>query len=341
MRYAAFLALFAFLFCPSFAENISPPPILDSGEWMLGLYTPSGALPQDSIVGVAYSAGDGKEYGTVLAAKGSELAFYPAAAPTHAKITYDLPSTPALDYVWEGNWNFAYQNAKIILKPVADLAGTISNADGTPSSGANVEVSCPGGYSANATASQAGSFSFASVPAGKCSISANSSAGNAASAFDISAGEFKTVDLKLSQTGANLGIIAIVLIGAIALCWFFFILQRKQKTSKPKAAAAKKQKPLAISAPKRAPSSAVQPSAPSSRQKDLLSTLDAKEKSIVEFVQKSHPAAVKASKIRNALLIPKTSLTRTLQSLERKQFLELKKDGSRLHVKLHEFFAKE
>jgi DNA-binding MarR family transcriptional regulator len=77
---------------------------------------------------------------------------------------------------------------------------------------------------------------------------------------------------------------------------------------------------------------------PSKRQLDLLATLDEKERKIVQYVQHHAPSSVRVSRMRRDLLIPKTSLTRTLSALERKQFLSLGKVGFRAHAELHKFY---
>ena len=60
----------------------------------------------------------------------------------------------------------------------------------------------------------------------------------------------------------------------------------------------------------------------------------------MEYVQHHAPASVRVSRLRRDLLIPKTSLTRTLFALERKQFLKLEKIGSRQFAVLHDFYRK-
>lgn len=331
MRAIPFAAL-VLLACLAFAQEASPPPILDSGEWNLELYTAQGQLPPDSIVWISYSVAEGKEFSTVLASKGMESSFYPAKTPSKAKIAYDLPSTPSIDYVWEGNWDFSYPNARILLQPVSELAGTVSNQDGPAAGGTLVELSCNGGFYGNATASATGTFSFPRIPAGKCSISAQSGASKAASVISLSAGEFKTMELKLENSTFPYAEIAGFLVLAAAAGWLIFSKYKKPPARPSRASAAR---------PKKQTSSPIPPaSAISARQKDLLSTLNEKEKSIVEFVQRHHPSAIRVSKVRAGLLMPKTSFTRTLQALERKQFVATKKEGSRLFAKLHGFFLR-
>ena len=85
----------------------------------------------------------------------------------------------------------------------------------------------------------------------------------------------------------------------------------------------------------------IAPSSVTKRQSDLLATLGEKERKIVEYVQHGAPSSVRASRMRRDLLIPKTSLKRTLAALERKQFIRMGKVGARSYVELHEFYRKQ
>ncbi len=336
MAKSAFVASIIFLFCISFATDSSPPPIFDDGQWQINFYAGQSQLRDNSIVEVAYRDDGGNEYQTVVSTRNGAAAIYPSKKPTYAKFTYDLPSTPAIDYSWGGKWNFEKNNASVVLKPMAEVSGMIYgdivDMILPQKNEKKVTIICAGGFSQSNYTYGGAYFSFASVPAGECTVSA-SDFGFGTKAISLSPGDSATANLK-PLVSRGLIILAIFAILALSAVYLFF----RNKLKKPKASYVKK--PLRIAAKPHDTHPQQIQMAISSRQADLLSTLNAKEKEIVQFVQKSHPAAVKAAKIRNALLIPKTSLTRTLQSLERKQFLSLKKDGSRLYAKLHEFYVK-
>lgn len=323
MREQAALFALIFLFMPIVAQAPLPPPILDDGQWEITLFANQFPLPDNSIVEIRYSLISGKEYLTAVSIRNGSASIYAPGPISMAKLTYDLPSTPANDYAWSGSWDFAEGKASLSLNPVADVYGY-----GMLFANENVAVSCPGGYYSVARVSATGFFFFSGVPAGKCTVFPEKWP-LLGKELLLSPGDYGQANLEFPYDKLLLGVL-LAIIFLFAAGWIYI----KSRNKPPKAEKSKIRK---VKRPLAAPPSS---NSISSRQSDLLSTLDEKEKSIVQFVQQSHPAAVKASKIRNALLIPKTSLTRTLQALERKQFLELKKDGSRFYVKLHPFYSK-
>jgi len=69
----------------------------------------------------------------------------------------------------------------------------------------------------------------------------------------------------------------------------------------------------------------------------ILKTLNKKEKAVVEFLLANTNKASQA-KIRHATGIPRTSLSRVLQSLEGKKIVHVEKHGKMVNVALTDFF---
>jgi hypothetical protein len=212
---------------------------------------------------------------------------------------------------------------------VGDISGTLFYQNGSVASGVTVELACSGSYARSASASEAGGFYFGGVPGGKCSLSSKDGQESAQLAVEVKHGGFKEAQLRMSKPDLSPILFAagacILLLAAAA----YFL----SSGGKGKSGGAARQKGA-----KQHPSQP--PNVATKRQLDLLATLDEKEKKIMEYVQHHAPSSVRVSRLRRDLLIPKTSLTRTLQSLERKQFLKIGKVGARPYAELHEFYRK-
>ena len=321
--------IFALILAASlaFSAPIKPPPFSANYGWDFQLSTAQGSLPADSMIYVEYSGTDGKNGSTYIVSKdGGTATLYTENISTGAYLLYDDPATPAPDAEWQGSLQAA-QPIVARLSPIAEVGGTALTSDGQPAAGALVELSCPQ-FAANATASETGGFKFERVPAAKCLLLASLGGESARSELALSQGDFSLNELRLGKEIPLVWIIAVlaVLIAAAAgVLWLAY--GKKPKGPAPSGKIGRQSrmaKPVA--------------SGPTKRQSDLLATLDPLEKKIVEYVMHYAPASVKMPKIRRDLLIPKTSLTRTLQALERKQFLKIEKLGSRMYVKLNDFF---
>jgi uncharacterized membrane protein len=261
-----------------------------------------------------------------VAREGSNATLYADSPAIEVALTYDNPATPSPDGIWEGVASCNGKAQAIPMHFVGDISGTLFYQNGSVASGVAVEMSCSGGARMETSTSEAGSFSFSKVPEGKCLLSSKYGEESAQLEASIARGDFKRVDLVLAKPDKALlfAIVAAILL-AVAIALYIF---RGKGGAGSKEARQKKEK--------MPPAKPVD--VPDRRQSDLLATLDAKEKSIVEYVQHHAPASVRVSRMRRDLLIPKTSLTRTLAALERKQFLKIEKIGSRQFAVLHDFY---
>lgn len=316
---AAVAALF--LVASSFAYSPAPP-FGNVEECEFQIVNPR-EVSEDSFVIVEYWD-DVQRISTVLVAKkGGSITLYPRLNFTHASFSLDDPSTPAPDGYYEGEVGCG-KGVMLKLTLVGDIAGVAALQNGSVVDGALAELVCSDGIERKATTSANGAFHFKGVGVGECLLALRQGEESAMEQLKLSQGEFKSVEVRLSKPDPA-PLLAYVAILAALLAVLLYWLGRGKSGSKEGA----KQKGTKPQSP---------PNVPTRRQLDLLATLDEKERGIVQYVQKSAPAAVKVAKIRRELIIPKTSLTRTLLALERKQFLKLAKDGSRSYAALHPFF---
>lgn len=310
--------LFCLLLLP--AAFAAPPSFSDDYPCAFSIASAE-PLPADSIIYAQYAGANGNNRSTAIVARdGNSATLYADSPAIQVALTYDDPSTLSPDGIWEGVASCNGRQQAIPLHFVGDISGTLFYQNGSVASGVIVEIACSGGFAQSAAASEAGSFYFALVPAGKCALSSKSGGEAAQLAVEVARGGFEQVQLRLSKPDILPLLVAAVAVIAAAA---YFASRGKGKGGARKGA-----KPIA-------------PSAVTKRQSDLLATLDEKERKIVEYVQHSAPSSVRASRVRRDLLIPKTSLTRTLQALERKQFIKIGKVGSRSYVELHEFYRKQ
>ncbi len=310
------------------AFSAQPPSFSDKYALNFDISVPGGGgLPHDSLLFVRYLAADGRNYSTVLASKdGYTATLYSNSAVREAEIVYDDSATPSPDGYWEGQVASSSQQASIMMEYTGDVAGVLSSEEGAVIAGADIELLCGDGSSVNATTTSTGSFHFDRVRTGNCIISANANGKSVHQDFVLARGELKSLGLQFRQDNGTAVLVAVLILLGIAAAW-------KLSAGKPKEPGKKY-----LGKRQRQPQQAASKPDPTQRQSDLLATLDSKEKEIVSYMLHHSPSAVRVSKLRRELLIPKTSLTRTLMALERKQFIKVEKVGSRMFVKLHDFF---
>ncbi|MFA6214865.1 MAG: hypothetical protein WC717_06355 [Candidatus Micrarchaeia archaeon] len=324
---ASHIALHALAFCLlllSAGASASPPPAFSDDYPCVFDIASQGTLPADSILYVQYEGAGGNRSTAIVAREGNRATLYSDSAAINAALTYDDYATPSPDGIWEGAARCNGISQPIPMRFIGSLAGTLFSQNGSVIGGAFVEMSCSGGERMEAQTSEAGAFQFAKVPEGECIISSKYGEESAQLGVGISRGGFQRADVTLARPDKTLLYSAVAaFVIAIALAAYFF-------RGKGGAAGARQKR-------EKAPP-AKPPNVADRRQLDLLATLDAKEKTIVEYVQHHAPASVRVSRMRRDLLIPKTSLTRTLAALERKQFLKIEKIGSRQFAALHGFY---
>ena len=317
------LALVLLLLPMAFA---APPAFSDDYPCVFSIASTT-PLPADSILYAQYQGANGNNRSTAIVAReGSSATLYADSPAIEVALTYDNPATPSPDGIWVGVASCNGKAQAIPLHFVGDISGTLFYQNESVASGVMVEIACSGGEQRETSTSEAGSFLFSKVPEGSCMLSSKSGEESSQLEVNVERGDFRKVEMQLAKPDKSLlfGAVALLLLAMLAL--YLFLGRGKGKivgAARQKGAKAPPAKPANV---------------PDRRQLDLLATLDAKEKKIVEYVQHHAPSSVRVSRLRRDLLIPKTSLTRTLQSLERKQVLKIEKIGSRQFAILHDFY---
>ena len=327
MKNTLALALILLLLPSAFA---APPSFSDDYPCVFSIASAT-PLPADSIIYAQYLGAHGNNRSTAIVAREVESATLYADSPAiEVALTYDDSATPSPDGIWEGVASCNGKAQAIPIHFVGDISGTIFFQNGSVASGVAVELACSGSYARSAAASEAGGFYFGGVPEGKCSLSSKDGQEAAQLAVEVKHGDFKEVQLRMSKPDLSPILFAagacILLLAAAAYFLFPGGKGKDGGTARQKGA--------------KQPPAPPPPNVVTKRQSDLLATLDEKERKITEYVQHHAPSSVRTSRMRRDLLIPKTSLTRTLQSLERKQFLKIGKVGARTYAELHEFYKK-
>lgn len=301
-----------------------PPSFSDDYPCVFSIASTS-PLPADSIIYAQYLGAHGNNRSTAIVSReGSSATLYADSPAIEVALKYDDPSTPAPDGIWEGVASCNGKAQAIPLHFVGGITGTLFYQNGSVASGVMVEMACSAGEQREISTSETGSFAFSNVPEGSCVLSSKSGEDSSQLEVNVERGDFRKVEMQLAKPDKTLIFSAVALL-ALAILALYFLLGRG------KAGGAARQK--GTRQPPVQP-----PNVTTKRQSDLLATLDEKEKKIMEYVQHHAPSSVRVSRLRRDLLIPKTSLTRTLSALERKQFLKIGKVGSRTYAELHSFY---
>ena len=232
--------------------------------------------------------------------------------------TLDSSNTQATDY-W-GTMTINTNKVNFLVYPTGYLKGKVLDINGNLVPYAELLIDCYSTtiYDYNRNADNIGFFTITNVPVGSCSMiaSKNGLVGNAE--FEVNKGEVVSIEIILGESVAkksNLAvwIIVILLIVLTILISIRFILQRKPKTE---AKTEEKQSKQTLA---------------------LMKTLSEKERKAVDFLLEKDNK-VSQAKIRHATRIPRTSLTRVLQNLEKKKIVEIEKEGKMVSVRLTDFF---
>ncbi len=343
------------LFCAMLSALEPPSMGPGSTEWNLTFFSSNQALPADSLIEVRYLMTSGPMAGqyapkTILATRENGSAtLYTRESRLPLRLVHDDPDTPADDEVWTGILDAAEgAGAQIILQPMAYLGGRVDGTDGQPAAGARMELTCQNGFDKRWNASDTGTFALDDLRPASCLLMASKDGKVARQDVELEKGRMQYVDMRL---GEDWGVLLELAGGMIIVAGLWFLAERhfsrgrkEGKGMAPKPGGRVEEKSRETRGKKGGqaiPAAPKSSSGPNPRQKDLMATLGPAERKVVECLLKNAPAAMKASRLRRDLMIPKTSFWRLMLSLERKQIVKLEKDGSRTYAGLHEFFSRE
>lgn len=236
----------------------------------------------------------------------------------------DSSSTPAIDYYGSKKIPAEENNPNFMVFPVGYLQGKVLDTEGNLIPKAKLSFAC---FSSIAVeypekTDGIGFFSVKYAPIGTCSLIASSGEAVGTAEFEIKTGEVTNVEIILENkvAGSNFGIyllgaIVLIVIILVALWWW-------KKGTVPKL----KEKTIPET----------EKSVPQ-QTNVILQTLNDNEKNVVQFLLENKNQASQA-KIRYATHIPRTSLARVLEALQRKKLVEVDKDGKMVDVKLTKLF---
>ena len=233
------------------------------------------------------------------------------------EFTVDNIETSGKDYygsiVYDGE-------EEVLLFPIASVRGIVKDSLDNIVSYADLKFACKPlpKIKHPSTSDNFGTFSTI-TPTGKCKIYASYESALGFKEIILEQGELRDVEIKLDKTivsfptktyayaGVGILIIAIIAVAAIIV----YLVTRKK--TKPKVD--KKE----------------------TKSKDVLPTLNKKEKEIVSFLEMNNGKSLQAQ-IRHHTSIPRTSLARIIKGLEDKNILQVRKEGKAVRIKLTDWF---
>ncbi len=333
-----------FLACAAFADVLPPgsPDETVQAE-MIAYDAAHGAPIPDATLLVTFQSGS--TY-SVTDADGDFSLMLPQGTSS-VDIGADLDSTPGYDYIITSVRVPGTPNERINFAPAGSVSGSIQDSSGAPLPNEAVSLSCTG-FSRTTSTDASGRFEFEFAPAGDCTVSFSA----ASRSVHISQGQVASADLAPAQpqptptpSGEGLwmilavvaGIIflgiVLLLMGVILLFVVRHLLLRGRATEPEEAAEIPEPRPQQAAPTRAAPGEFK----PTSGQLDVMQTLPTREYDIVKLLLVSG-GKMRASKIRHALAIPKTSFFRIIASLEGKNIVESEEGKIFPEIRLKKWF---
>lgn len=213
--------------------------------------------------------------------------------------------------------------------PVGSVQGRIIS-DERVVAGAHIHVDCSSNYGnfEESRSNKFGSYKREWLPVGSCTISASYEDLIGYETIEVSQGELSIVDIHLSiekteqDMWSKYGIYALI----VFFIAIILLVSLRNKGEKPTKAQKEPTKNESNNERKS-----------SHRTQDILTTLSPRERKVVEFII-SHDNEATQGQIKNAVNIPKTTLSRILTSLEHKKILKVEKIGKMKKTRLTSFF---
>ncbi len=253
-------------------------------------------------------------------------------------ILADRPFTDGKDYFKMESVTVSNTLAKsIYLYPVGSLRGIVKDAFDNVVGEADLRFECANDIGAEfpSSTSNFGSFMVDSMPVGSCKIFANLGEAVGFTEVDVEQGNIAEVEIMLDKTiifeGSGIRaseVLAFLLIVAIVAYVGYKLL--KQKPAKAKKIVHRQARKTEKKEAKEK----------GSRARDLLKTLNSREKKIVEHLMQQK-GEVLQSNVRHNTGVPRTSLSRILKSLEAKNILQVKSVGKVVKIGLSDWFLEK
>ena len=245
----------------------------------------------------------------------------------------DELSTPGKDYYVESYFDLKKDTYQTLhLFPLGSVIGYVYDDSKRAIAGADVKFECSADYGVTTPTKtdSYGSFVGEWMPIGRCSVFAAFQDRMGKKDVEIRHGEVEEIEITLSGsllqswTFSTALLLVSVLLGAA-----FYAYKKNYHT---------KLMPPIESQPQ-VPEKPTTPGLPK-RAIDILKTLKPKESAVVNFLIENGEESTQA-KIYYSTGIPKTSLSRILQSLENKNIITSEKIGKKKKVKLTDWFMEK
>ncbi len=268
----------------------------------------------------------------------------------HVMVTADNQSTDVIDYYSSINIyiqsNEPELKKKIYLRSVGSVEGVVYDADNNLVSDAEVGFKCTQETDAASNTDNFGAFRSMYLPIGQCTVSAEFEDVVGTTTVLVEKGKLTTISITLDKSKATPDfnwMYFIIVAVIVALVVGFFILYKSRKPKGVIIETNSSSEPSDADEPQIEVSYDVEgndaetPETMNPRARDVMETLNDKEKKIVEFLVSEGNHSTQAT-IRSGTGIPKTSLARDFQSLENKKVVEIEKIGKMKKVKLTDWF---
>ena len=245
------------------------------------------------------------------------------------------------------------QQRTLYLIPVGGIQGKVFGSDGDVVTSGELTFDCtPRGVDINYPdeITPLGTFEAPLATPGECTVTARSEKEIGAGVVIVEQGKTANVEIHLKQpfttTGNFFALIGVVLLLFIVATVLFFRMKERWKhevkhemKAEVKKEVAEHAKEIAKEeAAKEEKKEAAEESELNPRARDIMKTLNDKEKTIVEFILKQSDLQASQAQCRNNTGIPKTSLARIFQSLESKNVVAVTKIGNMKKVKITDWF---
>ena len=213
----------------------------------------------------------------------------------------------------------------VFLFPAGSLHGMVIDEDGNAIYGAGVKFECSANYGDTQAVitDSYGSFTKEWLPTGSCDIYTGYSGKTGRGKVVIEQGKIADAEISLSRSVISRGsFFPIVLGGFLGMLLIIIVIaiyRMKMPVAKPEVNIKEEGKKV------------------EQRTKDIIVTLNGKEKDIVNFLLDNNYTAAQ-NNIRHATGIPKTSLCRVFESMERKNIIKVEKLGKMKKITLTDFF---
>ncbi|MBD3313347.1 hypothetical protein GF345_02805 [Candidatus Woesearchaeota archaeon] len=247
--------------------------------------------------------------------------------PERSRVTLkgDNISTLGKDYYRKTD---IYQNTVVYMFPAGTMTGMVKDSLDNVVGSADLKFECSKdiGKEFPSQTDRFGSFTVEYAPTGMCRIYASYHDGMGFTETNIEHGSIADIEINLDRSivsqrrGINwilvLSISLILLIAVVLLVIGLTVyFKREGKTESGHYTSDKSGR----------------------RSRDIIATLDDKEKKVTEFIME-HDNHTMQSRIRHALSIPRTTLSRVVTSLERKKIIEVEKQGKTVKIRLTNWF---